>query len=101
MTDQERIKLPPPGDKGGGLTDLLSGQTQEVKIPETEDILKKIDNAIKAKRAPATCCGTLPCKGRKAACFSCDICLDCITGRGCGHDPSRHKPHKNKELGHE
>lgn len=81
---QDQIKKPP--------AEVQAPQDQDefkaMEVPQVDDIVKKIDD-IK-KYAPASCCGRLPCKGRTLGCYACAICLDCITGAGCGHDDSRH-----------
>ena len=95
---QKQVPIPQPdegGDKGSG--DLMSRKLP-VK-PQTADTLSKLDAMLaeesknKSKLRPITpqCCGRLPCKGRTPFCFQCDLCLDCITGAGCGHDNSNHR----------
>lgn len=81
---QKQVTLPPKEEK--------APQEQEnfipVEIPQVDDITKKLDDM--QKYSAPTCCGRLPCKGRTLACFACKVCLDCITGAGCGHGDSTH-----------
>lgn len=81
---QDQIKVPPK-EKAAPQDEV---SFTEIKLPEIDTTIKKIDDA--EKYAPAACCGHLPCKGRTLACYACSICLDCITGAGCGHPDSRH-----------
>jgi hypothetical protein len=94
--NQKQIPIS-PGDKPKGDTPDLMQRTLPVK-PQTADTLSKLDALLeseiknKKRQTPLTpkCCGILPCKGRTIFCYQCDICLDCITGCGCGHSDSRH-----------
>lgn len=68
-------------------------------VEGVEDTLAGIDSVLdeKQKMEPLHCCGILPCKGRTPACYGCSVCMDCITGAGCGHDDSTHKPQTGLE----
>lgn len=84
------VPTPPPGDddKKPDLSRKLP------KAPQAQELTDNIDAANTQKEKRKTkepeCCGILPCKGRSQFCYQCDICLDCITSVGCGHDSSRH-----------
>jgi hypothetical protein len=91
---QKQLPIP-PDDGGQQQSDPL---TVDMPTVPRSDILDKLDKVLEAslpkasKRKPSApkCCGILPCKGRSPWCYTCDICLDCITSVGCGHDDSRH-----------
>ena len=70
-------------------------------IRNAEDVTESIADIIDGGQTlkPPQCCGTLPCKGRVPACYSCDICMDCITGAGCGHNDSTHDPQSGLSYG--
>jgi len=104
---QKQAPIPPgEGPKKDG--DNLMQRKLPLK-PNTSATLSKLDAMIeeetknKRKIKPLTpqCCGRLPCKGRTPFCFQCDICMDCITGAGCGHDTSSHKFSQMDDTGEE
>jgi hypothetical protein len=87
-------QIPAPPEEGGKPGEgAFGGQVQKILVPEAGETLDKV-NELLADRvrefAPLTCCGILPCKGRKPGCYKCPLCMDCITGAGCGHSDSRH-----------
>lgn len=98
MPDQILIQPSGPGsepEKEGDGGQKLAEDVRHL-IEEMEDVTDTIKAAIDEKqryKAP-TCCGHLPCKGRTPGCFHCDLCLDCITGAGCGHGDSDHRPNR-------
>lgn len=96
MSQQHRQLPLPPDDGGQQQVDPLTVDMPKV---DATDLLAELDKALdasqpkvsKQKPAKPKCCGILPCKGRSMWCFTCEICLDCITSIGCGHDDSRHE----------
>ena len=91
---------PKPEDNEGGGQGFFDMPIEQ-KVEGVEDMKKKIDEVLdgKQKLSPLKCCGHLVCKGRTPACYGCDICMDCITGAGCGHSESSHKPQSGYNLG--
>jgi hypothetical protein len=91
---------PPPEDEG---LPKASGPSMDQKnaLDSAQDLTEEIEAIIDESQSlePLSCCGKLPCKGRTPACYSCDICMDCITGVGCGHDDSNHDPQSAQTLG--
>lgn len=87
-----------PDDSGNKGTGGALGRSL-IPPPASEETMEKLDSILKgearSKRRNADgkpqCCGILPCKGRTMWCYECDLCMDCITGAGCGHSSSRHK----------
>lgn len=96
MSQQHRQLPLPPDDGGQQQVDPL---TVDMPTVDATDLLAELDKALdasqpkvsKQKPAKPKCCGILPCKGRSMWCYTCEICLDCITSIGCGHDDSRHE----------
>jgi len=95
----QKTKTPKPEDGSKGGQDFFDAKI-ESKVEGVEDMLKGIDKVLdeKTKLKPLKCCGILPCKGRTPACYGCAICMDCITGAGCGHSNSAHKPQSGYSL---
>lgn len=93
---KQRMRPGPPPEGGG--EDKVGPSRKMMPAPVASTSIEKADELVKAEeRARAKkgygkpkCCGMLPCKGRTIWCYECDLCMDCITGAGCGHDNSRH-----------
>lgn len=97
--DQKQIPPPEPKRDKDDVGDPMGLFRKPLEVPNVDESIAKIDDILaakvkkKKKRAipELSCCGMLPCKGRTPICYMCDLCLDCITGAGCGHNNSRHK----------
>lgn len=69
--------------------------TEELAKSKTKEKIKtKQEQAETQQQERLRCCGTLCCKGKQAGCFFCSVCMDCISGIGCGHNNSSHDPEK-------
>lgn len=100
MKEQSQVPLP-SGDSGKDGAQGFFDIPLVDKVAGVEDMKKAIDGILdnKQKLTPLKCCGRLVCKGRTPACYGCDICMDCITGAGCGHSESTHTPQSGYNLG--
>lgn len=82
----------------GGGQEFTQTSEQAAKSKAKVKVNTKTKAAEEQKQERVRCCGTLCCKGKQPGCFFCSVCMDCISGIGCGHNDSTHDPEKHIVL---